>query len=331
MRLIFISLTLLLCMGLKAEPVRFIFDTDIGNDIDDAMALALIHELMDRGEMELLAVTISKDNQYAAPMVDLINTFYGRPDIPIGVVKDGPTPQDGKYNKPIVTATDEKGNPVYPHDLKSNADAPDATQLLREILANEADQSVVFSTVGFLTNAARLLSSGPDAASDLSGLDLIKGKIRLYVMMAGAFSPERRPEYNVHIDADASREVFENWPTPIVASGFEIGLAIQYPATSVERDFSYVPRHPVAEGYIHYMKMPYDRPTWDLTAVLYAVRPDRGYFDLSYPGRISLNDKNVTEFAESLDGRDRFLIANPEQIIRVRELLVQMVSSPPLN
>jgi hypothetical protein len=36
--------------------------------------------------------------------------------------------------------------------------------------------------------------------------------------------------------------------------------------------------HPLREAYELYQKMPYDRETWDLTAVLYAVRPDSGYF-----------------------------------------------------
>ena len=41
----------------------------------------------------LLAVTISKDNRWCAPFVDVVNTFYGRSDIPIGMIKAGPTPE----------------------------------------------------------------------------------------------------------------------------------------------------------------------------------------------------------------------------------------------
>ena len=68
-----------------ARPVKLIFDTDMGNDIDDALALGVIHALQSRGECELLAVTLSKDNDFAGPFVDLVNTFYGRGNIPIGV------------------------------------------------------------------------------------------------------------------------------------------------------------------------------------------------------------------------------------------------------
>src|SRR5438876_1603917 len=76
-----------------AQPVPLIFDTDMGNDVDDALALAVLHALESRGECTLLAVTLTKDEPYAAPYVDIVNTFYGRPDIPIGVARSGITPE----------------------------------------------------------------------------------------------------------------------------------------------------------------------------------------------------------------------------------------------
>lgn len=316
------------CAVAFTKPVPLIFDTDMGNDIDDALALALIHEFADRGETRLLAVTLSKDNPWAAVYVDLVNTFYGRPEIPVGLVRGGKTPEDGSYTRPPAERMRD-GKFVYPRNLKSGADAPDATHLLRKTLAAAEDGSVVMVSVGFLTNMARLLDSKPDDASPLSGEALIREKLSLYVAMAGAFRQPRQPEYNVYIDAEASRTVFARWPTRLVASGFEIGLAIPYPAQSIEKDFGYIPDHPIAEAYRLYMKMPYHRPTWDLTAVLYAVRPDHDYFGLSYPGKVALGEKNVTEFAESRDGRHQYLTATPEQAARVREALVQLVSSPP--
>src|SRR6266852_2488659 len=80
--------------AVRAAPVRLIFDTDMGNDVDDAVALAMIHALESRGEAKLLAVTVTKDNRWAAPFIDAMNTFYGRADIPIGVVRNGKTPED---------------------------------------------------------------------------------------------------------------------------------------------------------------------------------------------------------------------------------------------
>src|SRR6476620_12773256 len=80
--------------SLGAVPVRLIFDTDMGNDVDDAVALAMIHAFESRGEAKLLAVTVTKDNRWAAPFIDAMNTFYCRGDIPIGVVRNGKTPEE---------------------------------------------------------------------------------------------------------------------------------------------------------------------------------------------------------------------------------------------
>ena len=312
----------------KTAPVPIIFDTDVGNDIDDALALGVIHALASRGECRLAAVTISKDHTLCAPFIDLINTFYGRGDIPIGVVRDGKTPEEGKYLRAPVEAQDD-GRQRFPHDLKSGAAAPAAVDVLRRTLAAEADDSVVMVVVGFSTNVARLLDSPGDQHSPLAGKELVAKKCRLLSIMAGNFGEKPTPEYNVFIDAPAARKIYAEWPTEIVASGFEVGLAIKYPATSIERDFRYVVHHPLPEAYVLYQQMPYDRETWDLTSVLYAVRPDRGYFTLSDPGTISIDEKNITHFTPSPSGKHRYLKVDAEQIARVREALVILATQPP--
>jgi inosine-uridine nucleoside N-ribohydrolase len=306
-----------------------VFDTDVGNDVDDALALGVIHALADRGECRLLAVTISKDNRYTGPFVDLVNHFYGRGEIPIGVVKGGFTPEDGKFNRQVASAEDN-GQRRYPRSVEPDDDLSEATTLLRRVLAQADDASVVFVVVGFSTNLARLLDSPADDLSPHSGVELVRRKCRLLSLMAGMFTgQDRHKEYNVFIDVDSARAVYERWPTPLVASGYEIGLAITYPAVSIERDYAYVAHHPLREAYEYYGEMPYDRPTWDLTSVLYAVRPERGYFNLSEPGTIHVDPQSVTQFTPSAAGQHRYLIVDPLQIERVREALVQLASQPP--
>jgi len=310
------------------EPVKLIFDTDMGNDIDDALALGVIHALQSRKECELICVTSSKDNPFSSQFCDLVNTFYGRGAIPVGAVVKGKTPESGKYTRVPVEATDE-GKVRYPRTHKVY---PEAVSLLRKTLAAQPDQSVTIVTVGFSTNIARLLDSPGDEASPLKGIDLVQQKVRLLSIMAGMFTTEgRQKEYNVYIDIDAAKKVYADWPTPIVASGFEIGLAIEYPASSILKDFNYVEHHPLSEAYPLYIKFPYDRPTWDLTSVLYSVRPDHGYFGISKPGRISVDDQMVTQFEESEGGRDSYLTVTPEQIVRVKEALIQLASQPPCS
>jgi inosine-uridine nucleoside N-ribohydrolase len=310
-----------------AEPVRLIFDTDMGNDVDDALALAVIHALQSRGEARLLAVTVSKDNRYAAPYVDLVNTFYGRAGVPVGVVKNGKTPNDSAMIRVPAERRKADGSYVYPHKIADGREAPDAVIVLRRVLAAQADAGVVMVVVGFSTNLARLLNSAPDALSPLPGAQLVARKVRLLSAMAGRF-PSGDPEYNVKTDIPSARKVFEEWPSPIVFSGFEIGNALKFPAASIENDFSWVDDHPVAEAYRNYMPMPYDRPTWDLTAALYAVRPESRYFSLAPTGRVTVDEEGRTIFTAALDGKHRFLVLEDAQKARTLETLILLASQP---
>ena len=310
------------------EPVSLILDTDIGNDVDDVLALGMIHALQSRGSCRLLAVTVTKNHPVAASLVDAVNTFYRRGEIAIGLVSQGKTPEIGKF-LPMLEHQ-EQGKKRYPYDLEK----PDAAvQLLRRTLQRQADGSVVIVQIGFSTNLARLLRSKPDAESPLAGTELVRRKVRLLSMMAGAFqSIDDQPrflEYNVVQDLPHARRLVEHWPTPIVFSGFEIGYAIRFPAQSIERDFSYVKYHPLAEAYRLYEPPPHDRPTWDLTSVLYAVFPERGYFSLSVAGRVTVEDDGYTRFQARPDGDHRYLIVRASQIERAREAMVQLTSQPP--
>jgi purine nucleosidase len=316
---------------MAVEPVPLIFDTDICGDCDDVLALGMIHALQSRGLCTLLAVTISVDHDLAAPFVDAVNTFYERGDIPIGVVGKGGVVEKSEFIS--LVAEQDSGRFRYRHDLVSNESAKDATALLRATLAGQADHSVVIAQVGFSTNLARLLDSRADASSPLTGRELVERKVKLLSLMAGAFQPiEGNPhykEYNVFKDIASARTVAQKWPTPMVFSGFEIGIALPYPAVSIERDYNYVRHHPVAEAYIRRNPPPHNRPTWDLTSVLYAVLPDRGYFNLSPPGTVTVEPDGFTRFDENPQGKQRYLILPPEQQPRVLEALVQLSSQPP--
>jgi len=324
------------CSALRAaepappRPVPVIFDTDMGNDVDDAMALAVLHALQSRGECRILAVTLTKADPLAGPFVDAINTFYGRGDIPVGVHRQPERGHGSRFLK-LARETDD-GRLRYPNKL-DHATAPDARQLLRKVLAAQPDNSAVIVQVGFSSNLAALLDTPADDISPLTGMELVKAKVRLLSIMAGAFQTidnnNRYLEFNIVRDIPAAQKLAKEWPTPAVWSGFEIGIALPYPAVSIERDFGYVQHHIIAEAYRLYQPPPHERPTWDLTAALYAVRPDRGYFDLSRPGRVVVEDDGFTRFVPDAKGRDRFLILNATQMARTREALVQLTSQPP--
>ena len=319
--------------GATRKPVSLILDTDMGNDIDDALALAMIHGLESRGECRLIGVTVSKDNPLAPVFVDVVNTFYGRGEVPIGMVRDGVTPGERTFLRPIAAAR----NNGHFRFARSNATAayPDAVQTLRRILAPQRNRSVVIVMIGFSTNLARLLDSAPDDISPLGGAELMAAKVARVVAMAGDFSPavqaqltlENR-EYNIHQDIASGARFFHRCPCPVVFSGYEVGLSVLFPARSIDEDYRWATDHPVADAYRHYMPMPYDRPTWDLTAVLQAVRPDAGYFDLSDPGRVTICEEGTARFAPEPNGPHRFLLLKGDQRGRMLDDMLRLCAQP---
>ncbi len=297
-------------VSFAARPV--IFDTDMGNDIDDALALAMLHALSDRGECELVGVTLTNANPSAIPYVRMVNRFYGRGDLPLGAairsLPDGA--QDG-YMAAALRAM----------HAKESATAEPAPALLRKLLSAARDKVIIVQT-GFSTNLAALLDSPDDVA-------LVREKVELLVVMAGNFA-DGAPEYNVRIDAASAKSVFERWPTPIVFSGFEIGRELLYPGGSIEHDFAYAQPHPIAESYRAYHAMPYDRPTWDLTAALQAVRPGHGYFTLSETGTVQVESNGATHFHAG-SGDRRYLRLDPSKRAEILEVLALLASQPPLH
>jgi inosine-uridine nucleoside N-ribohydrolase len=300
-------------------PPVIILDTDMGNDIDDALALVMVHELQRMGECSLAGITISKENPWAAAFTRLVNARCGNPDIPIGVVRNGATPEDGPFIRKIA---EPYGQPT---------ECEDAIRLLRKLLRDQPDHSVVLVTIGFFTNVAHLLASDSDDISPLGGRKLVERKVRFVSSMAGNFSHEAasgpdlgNPEFNVRTDIPAARHFVNECPAPIIFSAFEIGSAILFPGALIDEILAIEPGNPVAAGYAAYLQMPYDRQTWDQTAVLYAVRPGERYFDLSAPGVVRIDDQGFTEFAPRPGGLHRHLILREDRSQQVRDTIAEL-------
>ena len=118
----------------------------------------------------------------------------------------------------------------------------------------------------------------------------------------------------------------EVWPTPIVFSGFEIGLQITFPRAALQN----VEGNPVADAFRNYVpKSEQAHPNWDSTAVLEAIRPSSGYFDLSEPGNVSLGPKNTTVFSRDPKGNCRYLKLKADEVAPVRSAIEQLVVEAP--
>ena len=294
---------------------HIILDTDMGNDVDDALAMAVLHSLQSRGQCNLAAVILSRAGHDAAAMCAAVNQFYGRGQIPVGVMRVGMESQTNRF-LPVAEQ--------WPHHYDP-ATAPDAVALLRQTLAGLPDQSVTIVHIGFATNMAVMLANPADVA-------LLTRKVRCLSLMAGAFLPidgdARFKEFNVICDIPAMQALAAHWPTPVVWGGFEIGWALRYPRISIAEDFGYVARHIIVEAYNAYCAPAEERPCWDLATALYAVCPERGYFGLSRPGRVVVDDEGVTTFVVDPAGNQRYLTMDAVQQARVLEALVQLTSQP---
>src|SRR5580698_7640820 len=102
----------------ERQPVPVILDTDMGSDVDDVGAVAVLHALANRGEARILAMGVSIKNEWTPLCLDALNAYFHRPEIPLGVVK-GPALRDSsKYARLIAQE--------YPHTLQTAASLPDA-------------------------------------------------------------------------------------------------------------------------------------------------------------------------------------------------------------
>jgi hypothetical protein len=270
-----------LCMGswislpaladVSSMPKKIIFDTDMSGDTDDVVALAVLNQFADQGKADILACVANGHDQdkASAASISAINTYYGRPNIPIGTYQGpGCAPSKSGY-----TAALRDG---FSQSAKPDDQEPRAVDVYRRALAAAPDGSVVIVSVGYLVNLRELLESKPDAASPLPGIDLVRKKVRKLVCMGGGY-PSFSNECNFEGrsgGADA-RYTVENWPTPILFSGFEIGVAI-----STGKGLAATPvTNPVRRACDNN-----GHPSWDPTAVLAAVEDPTLYWTVSPSG-----------------------------------------------
>lgn len=293
-----------------------IIDTDIQDDVDDIGALAVAHGLVSTGEAELLGVVVNTTSRYGAGAVAAVNTWFGRPEIPIGVLH----PLDDSI------ATDRSKNyaePLsrdFPHPVTEAETLPDAVTLYRQLLAQAPDGSVSIVSIGFLTNLAALLASPADRVSALDGRALVAAKVARLVVMAGWFPLGN--EFNILGDVEASRAVASTWPTDQLYLGFEAGESVM---TGAELSATHPADSPVRVAYEIYCGPDQPRNSWDLATVLVAVRGGAELYTESEPGRVEVNADGQTSFSPDPQGTCRYLslAVPPEQVAAVLDDLLR--------
>ena len=299
----------------QTSAVKIIFDTDMGIDEDDCGAMAVLHKLADYGEAEIIAMGSSSngdgsDSQgvLGAQCIDAINTFYGRPDIPVGRgPDDAPTKPNDNLNTDHCLNMDN-----FPHDLIGVP--PTAVEVYRQVLAEQSpDDNVKLVTVGFLGNVRDLLQSEPDQYSPLNGVELISLMIDEWVAMGGQYPAGR--EFNFDQHPAATDYAVENWPGRIVFSGGDIGDDI----------ITGGGHGPVLDCYTSAIG---DRPSWDQTAVLAAVRDPFLYWNMVTTGYNEVKTSGFNGWRSSPDLDHNYLIQDKSDAF-MTELIQGLMDEPP--
>jgi inosine-uridine nucleoside N-ribohydrolase len=303
----------------SAGPIKIILDTDIGPDFDDVGAVAVLHAMADSGKVEILGIMACNKDSLVVPTIEVLNTYFGRPDIPVGSPKSKGVKigSDRHWPDSLVAR--------YPHKIRSTNDAPDAVAQYRKILSAQPDGSVIIVSIGFITNLNNLLHSPADQISTLNGMDLVARKVKKLVSMAGWYPKGK--EYNVDMDSTASKQCFEHWPTPVTFTGFEIGDQVK---TGLKLVGSTVQRSPVKDAFRIAMTGSKDdlngHSSWDQTAVLIAIYGTEPFFS-AVKGTIRVAPDGSNTFDENPAGRHAYVKFNqsPENIGKfIEERMMQV-------
>jgi len=203
------------------SPAPVILDTDIGTDIDDAFALALI---INSPELELLGVTtVAGDTQARARLAAKLLWEAG-----------------GAWrNVPVYAGAPGKPQPIEQTRWAEGFTSPalhlgGAVDFMRREI-NRRPGKVTLIAIGELTNVAALLESDPAMAKKIKLIALMGGSI------ARGYGPDSKPEaeWNIKSNPEAARAVFSSG-VPLVVAPLDVTAMLQLDAAGRRRVFTHL-------------------------------------------------------------------------------------------
>ena len=214
------------CRGYVAPGVKkqkVLLDTDIGSDIDDAIALSY---LLAQPRCELLGITtVTGEAVKRAEMASALCHVAGQSSIPIYPGAE----------LPLVTAQRQPHAPQYatlgdrPHEVKFPRGQ--AVEFLRQTIRAHPGE-VTLLAIGPLTNLALLLRADPEIPRLLKEL----------VMMCGSYRPQHSrtelTEWNASLDPEATAVVFRNAPAKLRSYGLDVTHQVAMTREDVTRRFA---------------------------------------------------------------------------------------------
>ena len=280
---------------------KVILDADIDSDVDDVEALAMLHTLANQKKIDFLGVIVTSDDPYAAVCTSAINNYFKRPRLPIGVLKNQQSLRsNSRYTRQIAAE--------FPHKLKSEEEAEDATAIYRKLLSKSPDASVVIITIGHLTNLQNLLKSNADKYSSLSGKELVNKKVAKWLCMGGQF-PEGKEANFYRPDPASTVYCLQVWEKPVIFAGWEVGDKIKTGGEYLKSKLT--PASPVYRAYQLYNNFA-GRASWDQVAVFLLTEEAGKYFETVTTGYVQVYEDGSNKWLLDKDSKHEYVKFKPD-------------------
>ena len=277
-----------------------ILDTDIGSSTDDLFAMEMLYRYEEQGRCRLLGVVVDREGEKNAEFTDVMNTYFGHGDVPIGLVREGiDTPKVWIDYAHVADIKDTNEQPMFKRSVADYNKLPDGWLLYRRLLASQPDNSVSIVCTGFVTSLAQLLQSEGDEYSPLNGVELVRQKVKCIYLQGGVFGEAEEPDFNFAQGANFAQEFFNLWPTDVdmVFSPMETGQAVEYTPEQVISDVSWTDVHPIKQVYMN-CNCNTGQRMWDVMPIIQVVEGDE-LFTLSERGNLTVTPECATIFTAS--------------------------------
>ena len=274
------------------KPVQMILDSDFGSSTDDLFALMMLNHYMDDGLVDLKGIVVDREGEKNAALVDIFNTYYGHPEVPIGLERNGvKNPRCFIPYNGICDLKDAQGTPLFKRTVDTSR-CPEGYKLYRQLLSHADDKSIVVVAIGFATTLAQLFESGADEYSPLSGVELFGKKVKSVYIQSGRFEAgDSLSGYNMRAASRQSAIFYDRLPknVDLIMSPSNVGDQIDYLPKDVLVDLSYTEINPIKAVYTHYTCDTGQR-MWDTNCLVQAVLGDAEY-NLSPRGWVTFVDR----------------------------------------
>jgi inosine-uridine nucleoside N-ribohydrolase len=281
----------------NAAPEKVILDTDIGDDIDDAFAVALA---LRSPELQILGITTTfGDTETRAKLLDRFLAEVGRPEIPVaaGVT----TPPKGTFTQRRYAENNRFAKPSH----------PDAVAFLLDQIRRSPGQ-ITLIAIGPSMNIGAAIDKDSATFRKLKRVILMGGSIKRGYGDLGFGPPTPpQPEWNILNDIPSAQKLFASG-VPLFVMPLD---ATQLKLDEVKRAYLFSQGTPLAEALtLLYHQWGQQTPTlFDPMTIAFLVNPALCPVQ---PMHISVDDKGFTRPDSGPPNAQVCLDSNPDAFFR---------------